>query len=122
MSMETSGWPLRVSPLLTTAHPEMRNEKEKRAKREVFDFYQMLNHFYGALTDFCTMSQCPMMTAGPTLCFLWPDANRRPTSMPAPVYIDYAMTAVQKALEDESLFPTKASTSIPIFYFFSCSQ
>ncbi|EIW67075.1 hypothetical protein TREMEDRAFT_64944 [Tremella mesenterica DSM 1558] len=75
----------------------------------LFDFYHMLNHFYTALTDFCTIQNCPMMTAGPTLYFLWPDANRRPTAIPAPVYIDYAMTAVQKALEDESIFPTKAN-------------
>ena len=33
----------------------------------VFDFYHNLNHFYGALTDFCTLQHCPTMSAGPTL-------------------------------------------------------
>jgi len=32
----------------------------------VFDFYHNLNHFYGALTDFCTLQTCPSMSAGPT--------------------------------------------------------
>jgi hypothetical protein len=32
----------------------------------VFDFYHNLNHFYGVLTDFCTLQNCPTMCAGPT--------------------------------------------------------
>ena len=32
----------------------------------VFDFYHNLNHFYGVLTDFCTPTNCPTMSAGPT--------------------------------------------------------
>lgn len=32
----------------------------------VFDFYHNLNHFYGVLTDFCTLQNCPTMSAGPT--------------------------------------------------------
>jgi hypothetical protein len=32
----------------------------------VFDFYHNLNHFYGALTEFCTLQNCPTMSAGPT--------------------------------------------------------
>lgn len=32
----------------------------------VFDFYHNLNHFYSALTEFCTIHNCPTMNAGPT--------------------------------------------------------
>jgi hypothetical protein len=32
----------------------------------VFDFYHNLNHFYGALTEFCTLNNCPTMSAGST--------------------------------------------------------
>jgi len=32
----------------------------------VFDFYHNLNHFYSALTEFCTIHNCPTMSAGPS--------------------------------------------------------
>jgi MOB kinase activator 1 len=32
----------------------------------LFDFYHNLNHFYGALTDFCTVENCPVMSGGPS--------------------------------------------------------
>ena len=37
-----------------------------KADAAVFDFYHNLNHFYGALTEFCTLQNCPTMSAGPT--------------------------------------------------------
>jgi MOB kinase activator 1 len=36
------------------------------ANLKVFDFYHNLNHFYGALTEFCTLQNCPTMSAGPS--------------------------------------------------------
>jgi hypothetical protein len=74
----------------------------------VFDFYHNLNHFYSALTEFCTIHNCPTMSAGHTLNFLWPDQNQRLVSLPAPTYIDFVMSWLQKLLEDEHVFPTKS--------------
>lgn len=74
----------------------------------MFDFYHNLNHFYSALTEFCTQHNCPHMTAGPTLNFLWPDQNNRLVSLPAPTYIDFVLSWLQKLLEDETTFPTKS--------------
>ncbi len=42
------------------------------------------------------------------LAFTWPDQNKRLVSLPAPTYIDYVMSWVQKLLDDESIFPTKS--------------
>ena len=78
------------------------------ADSPVFDFYHNLNHFYGVLTDFCTLQNCPTMSAGPTLNFLWPDQNQRLVSLPAPTYIDFVMSWLQKLLDDEGVFPTKS--------------
>ncbi|WVO15449.1 hypothetical protein L204_103107 [Cryptococcus depauperatus] len=75
----------------------------------VFDFYHNLNHFYGVLTEFCTIQNCATMSGGQTLNFLWPDQNQRLVSLPAPTYIDFVMSWLQKMLEDENVFPTKSS-------------
>jgi len=42
------------------------------------------------------------------LNFLWPDQNQRLVSLPAPTYIDFVMSWLQKLLEDENVFPTKS--------------
>lgn len=35
-------------------------------KRQVFDFFQNLNMFYGVISECCTQHSCPTMSAGPT--------------------------------------------------------
>jgi hypothetical protein len=40
--------------------PVIRNE------RQVFDFFQNLNMFYGVISECCTQHSCPTMSAGPT--------------------------------------------------------
>ena len=46
-----------------------------------------------------------------SLNFLWPDQNQRLVSLPAPTYIDFVMSWLQKLLDDESVFPTKSGAS-----------
>ncbi|KAJ9121076.1 hypothetical protein QFC24_005057 [Naganishia onofrii] len=74
----------------------------------IFDFYNNLNHFYGAISEFCGPHQCHTMSAASGLDFTWPDQNKRQVSLPASTYIDYVMSWVQRLLEDESVFPTKS--------------
>jgi len=31
----------------------------------VFEFFDYLNRFYGVVTEFCTVRNCPSMSAGP---------------------------------------------------------
>ena len=45
------------------------------------------------------------------LNFLWPDQNQRMVSLPAPTYIDFVMSWLQKLLDDETVFPTKSGKS-----------
>src|ERR1700761_4642788 len=40
--------------------------------------------------------------------YTWIDSNSRQVKLPAPTYIDYVVTWVQKTLDDENVFPTKA--------------
>lgn len=74
----------------------------------IFDFYQNLNLFYGALTECCTPQTCPAMAAGPQLNYTWINQDRKSVQLPAPTYIDYVMTWVQNLLDDENVFPTRS--------------
>lgn len=74
----------------------------------MYDFYQNLNHFYDVVSEFCTVQNCTKMGAAGDLNFTWPDQNKRPVSLPAPTYIDYVMSWVQRLIDDEGVFPTKS--------------
>ncbi|CAG8529782.1 4402_t:CDS:2 [Ambispora gerdemannii] len=79
----------------------------------VFEFFNYLNLFYGSVTDFCTTSSCPSMSAGPGVEFYWIDHTRKSAKLSAPTYIDYVMTWIQNLLNDEATFPTKAGREFP---------
>lgn len=53
-----------------------------------------------------------MITRLISLDYTWIDQNRKQVKLPAPTYIDYVMTWVQNMLDDDSVFPTKAGTSL----------
>ncbi|KAI9098737.1 Mob1/phocein [Phlyctochytrium arcticum] len=78
-----------------------------------FDFFNYVNLFYGAIAEYCTPRECPVMNAGPGLEYTWTDGQRRTLKIPAPQYVDYVMTWIQNVINDESLFPTKSSSEFP---------
>ncbi|ELT99752.1 hypothetical protein CAPTEDRAFT_21709 [Capitella teleta] len=79
------------------------------------DFFNQINMLYGTITEFCTESSCPVMSAGPRYEYLWADGNliKKPIKCSAPKYIDYLMTWVQDQLDDETLFPSKIGVAFP---------
>ena len=42
----------------------------------VVDFFNQLNMLYGTLTEVCTDSKCPVMSAGPNFQYYWSDGER----------------------------------------------
>ena len=79
----------------------------------LFDFFHNLNHFYGALAQFCTAQSNPTMSAGVGLHYAWVDVHGKPIYLPAPQYIDFVMTWINRLLDDEAVFPTRASRDFP---------
>jgi len=79
------------------------------------DFFNHLNMLYGCVTEFCGQQECPVMSAGPRYEYLWEDGvtYKRPTKLPAPVYIDNLMNWVQALLDDENVFPSKIGVPFP---------
>ncbi|KAG0213579.1 Maintenance of ploidy protein mob2 [Mortierella sp. GBA30] len=81
----------------------------------VFDFYNYINMFYGSISEFCTLRDCPTMSAGGGGGFeyLWLDGQKKTSRVPAPQYIDFAMTWIQNLVNEEATFPTKDGREFP---------
>ncbi len=79
------------------------------------DFYNQINLLYGTITEFCTPTTCPLMTAGPKYEYMWSDGVKvkQPIKCNAPEYVDYLMTWVQDQFDDESVFPSKSDSQYP---------
>nr|DAD44270.1 TPA_asm: hypothetical protein HUJ06_002500 [Nelumbo nucifera] len=79
------------------------------------DFFNQVNILYGTLTEFCTPSNCPTMSAGPKYEYRWADGVqiKKPIEVSAPKYVDYLMDWIETQLDDESLFPQKLGTPFP---------
>ncbi|KAJ2684922.1 Maintenance of ploidy protein mob2 [Coemansia spiralis] len=78
-----------------------------------FEFFNLVNMFYGVVTDFCTINECPTMSAGPGTEYTWTDTQRKTIKLAAPQYIDYVLSQIQTTLDDERMFPTKAGSEFP---------
>lgn len=70
-------------------------------------FFEHVNLVYGTVSEFCTMSGCPDMSGPGYRTYMWFDDKGKKTRVPAPQYIDYVMTFIQKTVSDENIFPTK---------------
>ncbi|KAJ2607519.1 Maintenance of ploidy protein mob2 [Coemansia sp. RSA 1365] len=78
-----------------------------------FEFFNLVNLFYGVVTDFCTIGECPTMSAGPSTEYTWTDTQRKTIKLAAPQYIDYVLSQIQTTLDDERVFPTKIGSGFP---------
>ncbi|KAL0346753.1 UNVERIFIED_CONTAM: MOB kinase activator-like 1A [Sesamum calycinum] len=99
------------------------------------DFFNQVNILYGTLTEFCTSSTCPTMTAGPKYHLLTFDKaktkvlatnvfgqtlnmgrwshHKEPIVVSAPQYGEYLMNWIESQLDDEAIFPQKLGVPFP---------
>lgn len=81
----------------------------------VVDFNVQVNMLYGTLTEFCTPTSCPRMTAGHRYEFRWADERdpSKPRACSAPQYCDLLLTWIQEQLDDEQRFPSRLGVPFP---------
>lgn len=79
------------------------------------DFFNEISLLYGTITEFCTPSSCPVMSAGPQYEYLWMDGVKvkKPLKVSAPEYVDLLMSWVETQLNDEHIFPLQLGTPFP---------
>ena len=75
------------------------------------DFFNQVNMLYGTITEFCSPSTCPKMTAGDNYEYLWQDSTnakyKRPTKVSGPDYVEHLMSWVQTNFNNDQYFPSK---------------
>lgn len=76
-------------------------------------FFEHINLLYGTISEFCSMSGCPDMSGPCNRQYFWLDEKGKRLKLTAPQYVDYVMTFAQKAINDESVFPTKFDKEFP---------
>jgi len=81
----------------------------------VVDFYDELSMLYQTVTDVCTPTACPRMQAGTTVHYLWSDSQKykKPTDLPAPVYIGLLFDWVSEQLQNEAVFASAIDVPFP---------
>lgn len=81
----------------------------------VTDFFNEVSLLYSLMSDICTPTCCPTMSAGPRFEYKWADGVRikKPIRCSAPKYIDYMMNWAQATLEDEKIFPIRVGEPFP---------
>src|SRR5271169_4512894 len=89
------------------------------------DFFNQVNMLYSTITEFCSPTACPTMSAGQRYEYLWADptpsstssttttTTREPLKMSAPEYVDTLMTYIQSRIDDEATFPSKIGAPFP---------
>ncbi|KAL0308427.1 UNVERIFIED_CONTAM: MOB kinase activator-like 1A [Sesamum radiatum] len=79
------------------------------------DFFNQVNILYATLTEFCTPSTCPTMTAGPEYEYRWADGVtiKKPLVVSAPQYVEYLMDWIEAQLDNEAIFPQKFGVPFP---------
>lgn len=97
--------------LMLVALPKGLNVEEWLASN-ASAFYNHVSLFYGAISEFCTISSCPTMKAW-SIQYQWTDEKGRKKKCSAPQYADYAASIIQKILTDEDLVPTKHCKEFP---------
>ncbi|XP_027886569.1 MOB kinase activator 2 [Xiphophorus couchianus] len=81
-------------------------------------FFNHINLFSSALSEFCTPSTCPTACGPGNTVYFWTDDHGRKLKCSAPLYFDYAMSYIQELLTDEDVFPTKAGATFPTGFIF----
>ena len=71
------------------------------------DFFNQVCLLYDAVSDFCTPTSCPKMSAGPAYEYLWQGGPEypKPTAVCAPRYVELLMGWIQNTLQDTRIFP-----------------
>lgn len=77
-------------------------------------FFNATSMIYGTCAPFCTEESCPTMSAGKAE-YLWKDGvnYKKPTRVPAPVYIDLLLSWADERISNPQLFPVDADAKFP---------
>ncbi|CAH3039943.1 unnamed protein product [Pocillopora meandrina] len=79
-------------------------------------FFNQIDLLYGSVSERCTTTTCPTMSAPGSVTYFWHDDKGKKitkTNVSAPQYIDLVLTCSHKYLHDDAVFPTKYGLTFP---------
>ncbi|CCG83117.1 Maintenance of ploidy protein mob1, partial [Taphrina deformans PYCC 5710] len=81
----------------------------------VVDFFNQIKMLWSTLAEFCSIEKFPTMTAGPQYEYLWQDdlKYKRPTQLPATIYIQCVLEWLQSIIDDDAKFPSEIGVPFP---------
>ena len=81
----------------------------------VVKFLNKTKDLYGLVCDCCTTESCPNMSGGTGYEYHWADGEKykKPTPLPAPVYIGLLMDWAEALINDDSIFPSDVDVPFP---------
>ncbi|RHY31308.1 hypothetical protein DYB32_003606 [Aphanomyces invadans] len=80
------------------------------------DFFNEVSLLYGTISELCTATTCPEMTAGPCYTYLWADDHGgSPVACSAPAYVAKLMAWIDAQLSDPTVFPDSGYESNKAF-------
>eukprot|EP01029_Cantina_marsupialis_P028897 TRINITY_DN778148_c0_g1_i1.p1 TRINITY_DN778148_c0_g1~~TRINITY_DN778148_c0_g1_i1.p1 ORF type:complete len:285 (-),score=49.51 TRINITY_DN778148_c0_g1_i1:246-1100(-) len=86
----------------------------------VIDFFNEISLLYGTISDLCTETSCPKMSAGVKYTYLWGQKNQRPVPLPAKQYVDNLMEWIEGEIAefpiDESAFPEDFESRVSLIF------
>ncbi|XP_035655021.1 MOB kinase activator 3C isoform X3 [Oncorhynchus keta] len=80
----------------------------------VVDFFNRINLIYGTVSEFCTERTCPIMSGGLRYEYRWQDGDdyKKPTKLPALIYMNLLMDWIETNINNEDIFPTRVFLSL----------
>jgi len=81
-------------------------DKDDWIAMNTVEIYNSTNLSFGFVSDFCTPSSCPEMTAGTKYKYLWEDGQKynKPVSVAACEYVELLIKWVSVELDNEAIF------------------
>ena len=76
------------------------------------DFYNDLSLLFGGISELCTKTTCPVMSAGPNFQYLWPTPTG-PVKLSAHDYIDNLFIWIDEQIDDPAIFPFEDDQDFP---------
>jgi len=93
--------------------PQGENANEWIAMNTI-ELYNTMNLCYGIVSEACTDSSCPKMTAGPKVTYYWSNYTynkkaEKPVNLSAPEYTKALVIWISEQLDNPAIFPTDGS-------------
>ena len=106
---------LNAGDLRNAVHPPPDTNPFEFITTNTVFFMNSVNLLFDTISDFCTITTCPTMSAGPDVKYLWADGRdvRKPVEVHAQQYVRLLLAWIQSNIDDLTIFPEEFTDTPP---------